>query len=192
MAARLKVAAAIPRPGRMRFPTLPTTGYPNWNQEKPGFRYFFHAYEPDEGWEMYGEAEVGKDGRQIIPEASAGIYEFNGAGVSAGVNPATTPPAPNPCECDGAPNPTGPEGETPADADYPMFGDPVSASSGVYLHSEIDLRIRDVLPLVLSRTYVSMDSVVRPFGIGTTHSFEKYLWRTSLSNWNRIALILPN
>ena len=24
--------------------------YPNWNKEKPGFRYFFHAYEPDEGW----------------------------------------------------------------------------------------------------------------------------------------------
>ena len=73
-----------------------------------------------------------------------------------------------------------------------MFGDPVSASSGVFLHTETDLRIRDVLPIVLSRTYVSMDSVIRPFGIGTTHSFEKYLWRTSLSNWNRIALILPN
>ena len=86
----------------------------------------------------------------------------------------------NPCgrRC---PYPNGPE---PAD--------PVDAATGLFVMRKTDLLLRDVLPLVFSRTYRPADNTSRSFGIGTTHAYDFWLWRPSLSNYDGVALILPD
>jgi uncharacterized membrane protein YgcG len=45
-------------------------------------------------------------------------------------------------------------------------GDPVSASTGYFIHSERDLYLTDVIPIDLTRTYRSQDNSKRSFGLG--------------------------
>jgi YD repeat-containing protein len=53
-------------------------------------------------------------------------------------------------------------------------GDPVSLSTGLYLRSDDDLTIEGA-PVTLTRTYRTRDDVMRPFGIGASHSYNLYL-----------------
>jgi RHS repeat-associated protein len=169
--------------------------YPNWNHEKPGFRYMLSYYEPDEGWKVYAQAEVGKDGRQIIPEPGAGIYEFNGAGAFAGPAPTTAAPCTQaPCMCPNkstVPKPA-PAANTPASKNNPMCTDPVSISSGIFVQSDQDLELNDVLPISLTRTYVTGDTTSHAFGVGATHGYDMYIWRASLADWSQLVLVFPD
>jgi hypothetical protein len=50
----------------------------------------------------------------------------------------------------------------------------------LFVHSETDLVLSDILPVYVTRNYRQGDSVVRPFGLGTSHPFATYLrWPTN-------------
>src|SRR5262245_34694071 len=51
----------------------------------------------------------------------------------------------------------------------------IDASTGVYTREDEDLIVADGMPLVLRRSYLSVDRVSRQFGIGGTHPGEWYL-----------------
>ncbi len=145
--------------------------YPNYMSLPAGTRADFWHYEPEgRGWFIYGGGAVDSSGRQVIPDPGVSIYRFTGAMVTTGGTPAEEGPIPN-----------GPE---PAD--------PVDAATGLFVMRKTDLLLRDVLPLVFSRTYRPADNTSRSFGIGTTHAYDFWLWRPSLSNYDGVALILPD
>ncbi len=127
--------------------------YPNDTHAPPGTRGNFWNYDAEEkGWYVYGSGTVDPQGRQVIPDPGVAIYEFTGAMFQTG----NSPPG------------KGPKGLTD--------GEPVDLSTGLFVYEKTDLFLADVMPLVLKRTYRPGDSQSRPFGIGTTHPYEAFLW----------------
>jgi YD repeat-containing protein len=57
----------------------------------------------------------------------------------------------------------------------PLHKGGVSTEIGLYTREDEDLVVQDVVPLVLTRTYLSGDHVSRQFGVGGTHPGEWYL-----------------
>ena len=144
--------------------------YPNYHGAAPGqLAQFFH-YDPDvKDWYVYGIGRIGADGRQGLPDSTTRFYEFTGAMFSTGSSP--PPKAPPPANCEQA-------------------GDPVDLSTGLLVAENTDLLLPDVLPLPLARTYRQADPVVRPFGVGTNHSYGIFLW--SAQQYQQVDLILPD
>ena len=129
--------------------------YPNFMNATPGTRIDFYNYDATEkGWYVYGRGTVTPNGRQIVPDAGVVLYELSGAMVA---NPNNAPP------------------EGPPECEECKGGDPVDLSTGLFVYEQTDLIVRDTLPISLTRTYRPRDTVVRPFGIGTTHPFEIFL-----------------
>jgi RHS repeat-associated protein len=94
----------------------------------------------------------------------------------------------DPYECTNLPPPSN------APSNYPppetcLAADPVDCSSGLFLHERTDFYVRDVIPLVVQRTHVSMDTLSRSFGIGASLSYDMFLVTDYLSY---VDLILPN
>jgi hypothetical protein len=54
----------------------------------------------------------------------------------------------------------------------------------------LDCFVADVLPVALTRTYQSGDTIKRPFGIGATHNYDLHLW--SAKQYEEADLILPD
>lgn len=130
--------------------------YPNYTNDPPGTPHKFWLYDPRErGWFVYGTARVSRDGKQIVPDPGVGLHEHMAGGhVVAPGDPAPEPPVPTKgCKT----------------------ADPVDCNTGVFLHERTDVLLRAVLPVALTRTYRPGDSIVRPFGIGTTHNYEMYI-----------------
>jgi YD repeat-containing protein len=146
--------------------------YPNFNHEQPGASVDFWNYDPTgKGWYVYGQGTVSQDGTQIIPNPGIVIYEFTGAMV--GGEPLAPSNAPPPCGgCDA--------------------GDPVDAYTGLFTLKRTDLKVNDVIPLKVQRTYRTQDNVPRSFGIGTTLSYDVFLVRDVATGWTNMSLILPN
>jgi YD repeat-containing protein len=144
--------------------------YPNYTAQPAGTRMDFWHYDPDDrGWYVYGQGGVEPSGRQVIPDPGIGIYEFTGAMISTGGAPGTWPSLGG------------------------LFGgDPVDLATGLFVMHKTDLLLRDVLPIVLNRTYRPNDSTSRSFGIGSTQLYDLRLWRPSLDNYDDVALILPD
>jgi len=128
--------------------------YPNTEHLRPGVPFAFWNYGADQnGWFVYGAGHVNKEATQIVPDPGVVIYEFSGAMVGSGnAGPSS------------GPNGGGAGG-----------GDPVDLSSGLHVYDKSDLALADVIPIVLKRTYRPYDSWSRPFGIGTTHSYEIFI-----------------
>ncbi|HEX6291760.1 MAG TPA: RHS repeat-associated core domain-containing protein [Herpetosiphonaceae bacterium] len=144
--------------------------YPNYDNEPEGKQISFFHYDPEEkGWFVYGQGKVMPGGKQIEPDPGVGIYEFTGAMIGTGGNPPG-------------------DGPTPGNDDDD--GDPVDLSTGMFVLDKTDLIVPDVMPLVLNRTYRPGDTVVRPFGIGTTHPYQSYMW--SAQQYRELDLILPD
>src|SRR5206468_8855778 len=133
-------------------------------------RFNFWRYEPDgDGWAIYGQGSVSEDGQHVIPDPGVGIYEFTGAMVT---QPADTPPADGPPPCN-------PDLEC---CDAGNDGNPINLFTGLKVETMTDLALADVMPLTLTRTYRPRDTIVRPFGIGTTHNYAIFLWAPSPPN----------
>ena len=167
--------------------------YPNATFEKPGSRAHFWKYDPNgKGWYIYGYGEVTADGRQVAPDAGVESFDtigfmYNPANQGSDAAPGTAP-APNcrsgnPPDKPGCPRPK--EGEPKESksaggfsggAPSMMAGDPVDTSTGMLVHSSTDLSVTDILPVYLTRNYRPGDSVIRPFGLGTSHTFATYLY----------------
>lgn len=145
--------------------------YPNLNKKRPGTRFNFWHYEPDgKGWYIYGMGTVSADGEQIVPDPGVTVYEFSGAMVAPpNFGPANGPPPGN--------NTSG--------------GDPVDLSTGLFVSSKTDLFLPDVIPIALTRTYRPADTLSRPFGIGTTHSYELLIVGDT-NPWTFAEIIVPD
>jgi RHS repeat-associated protein len=146
--------------------------YPNYKGRPRGTRMEFWHYEADEGrgWYVYGRGEVTPDGRQVAPDPGVSIHEFTGAMVA----PPTLAPA------------TG-----PALGGRGTGGDPVDLGTGLFILTNTDLQLPDVLPISLQRTYRPNDTVSRSFGIGASHVFDMFLVGTTFPyTWQE--LILPD
>jgi len=146
--------------------------YPNFNHEQPGASVDFWNYDPTgKGWYVYGKGTVSQDGTQIIPNPGIVIYEFTGAMV--GGEPLAPTNAPPPCGgCEA--------------------GDPVDTYTGLFTLNRTDLKVADVIPLEVKRTYRTQDNVPRSFGIGTTLSYDMFLVRDVTTGWTNMNLVLPN
>jgi YD repeat-containing protein len=58
---------------------------------------------------------------------------------------------------------------------YPTDADPVSLETGWYSRSNVDLYLKDSIPIQFTRVYRNADSRSRAFGIGTSHTFEMFI-----------------
>jgi RHS repeat-associated protein len=147
--------------------------YPNYHHDLPGARGTFWRYQPDSnGWSPYGTGHVSSDGTQMVPEAGTRIYALEGA--MFGTCP---PPAAGPVPSASSPTilPPGPQPGDQASGTG-SGGDPVDLSSGLFVHSQTDLTIADVLPIQLTRTYRPADANHRMFGTGMTSQWDSLLW----------------
>ncbi|HEV8640828.1 MAG TPA: kelch repeat-containing protein [Methylomirabilota bacterium] len=144
--------------------------YPNRRQAPPGTRFDFWHYDPDgKGWFVYGQGEVTRDGRQIVPDPGVAVYEFTGAMVAL---PSLAPP-------------TGP---VVAGA---KRADPVDVATGLFVLEKTDLALPDTLPLVLTRTYRQNDTRSRAFGIGASHPYDIFLVG-DVNPYTYVDIILPD
>jgi RHS repeat-associated protein len=144
--------------------------YPNYYRVGAGVIANFWRYDPGAlGWYVYGAGKVGADGRQVVPDPGVGLYELTGAMFNTAYTPPATAAPPGDCRQD---------------------GDPVDLATGLLLVENTDLSLPDVLPLSLTRTYRPGDPAVRPFGIGTNHSYGLFLW--SAQPYQQVDLVLPD
>jgi len=133
-----------------------TIHYPNYMKGSPGARYQFWNYDPTQrGWYTYGNGRVSVDAKKIVPEDGTQIFAFDAA--SAGTCLFFCPPQPPPPPCG------------------PQCGDPVDLQTGLFIYTKTDLKLEDVIPISLTRTYRQGDTVVRDFGIGTTTDYDIFL-----------------
>src|SRR5205085_7691684 len=86
-------------------------------------------------------------------------------------------------------DPDEPDGPVPGSS--AMDGDPVDLGTGLFVYTQTDLVLPDIIPISLTRVYRPNDPKWRPFGSGTRHSYEMFLVgdRTSYSY---AQLILPD
>ena len=160
------------QPGASRvIPPRAQVIYPNYGSDRPGTRMNFWNYDPEgKGWYVYGQGTVTPDGRQVVPDPGVVIYEFTGFMINRNGMPPPPGSGPNP----------GSDGED---------GDPVDLATGLFVYDKTDLILPDVLPLTLTRTYRPQDPASRPFGIGTSHPYELYLF--SAQEYVEADLIMP-
>jgi RHS repeat-associated protein len=148
--------------------------YPNNTQAAPGSQQHLWVYDSrSNGWVIYGHATVSADGQQVIPDASVGLNEIMGAGHT----PPNTPPGPKP--------------RTSAAKCKNFRSDPVECGSGLFFHERTDVFLPDDIPIEIQRSYRPGDTVVRPFGIGTNHTYGMYL-RAPNHDYSQIDLMLPD
>ena len=148
--------------------------YPNNTYASPGTEAYFWMYDPaDRGWFVYGRAQVSGDGKQVAPQPGVAIFQTLPVMYSI-----TSPDAP---------------AQAPADGSCDQnAGDPVELCTGLFYHVRTDVAIRDVVPLVLRRTYRPADTVQRGFGPGTSHNYALYLSGLALPSMGSTNLVLPN
>ena len=145
--------------------------YPNLGGQPIGSAFNLWNYDADgRGWYVYGQGKVVPPGRQIIPDPGVGIYEFTGAMFAYQTIQGNAGPPP----------PMEPGGE------------PVDLATGIFVHAHTDAELSDVLPIRFERVYRSNDTVMRPFGIGNTHSYEVTLASDDTTNYTYVNLQLPD
>ena len=172
------------------------------------------------GWYSYGKGTVSPNGKQIIPDPGVVIYQFNGImqpdrDDDVAPDAPRTSGGGDPCKtsgigCGGGPkggggggnnaNPGGskkPGGNNPngggpgaGNPNHSPAGDPVDLATGLFADTETDIYLDDTIPISVTRTYRTLDTVVRPFGIGSTLPYEMFL--TSTNNYHEVDLILPD
>jgi RHS repeat-associated protein len=144
--------------------------YPNYGQKGlPGQRVQFFHYDPDvKDWYVYGAGTVTANGAQVVPDPTTRLYEFTGAMINV------------PWVAPFLKWLTG--GGQPA-------GDPMDPSTGLFSAQKTDLYLPDVIPLALTRTYMSGDGQARPFGYGMMHAYAMFLW--SANQYQEADLVLP-
>jgi RHS repeat-associated protein len=133
--------------------------YPNaWGYPAGSGHSFWHYDPGGQGWYVYGLGAVAADGRQIVPDPGASVYEFTGAMV--GSAPPRKPKGPPLCalhdEC-------------------AWDGDPVALATGQFVQTKTDIVLPGPLPIVLERTFVAGETVIRPFGMAATHNYAIFI-----------------
>ncbi len=179
--------------------------YPNYTQLPPGQRADFWLYDPvEKGWYVYGQGAVTADGTRVLPDKGVGLYEFTGGGYSGGSAPVG--PGPPPCAADACCG--GPAGGPPGDDQggggswkgggdvgdpaCGNTGDPVNLATGLFVQTERDLAIKDVVPLSVLRVYRQNNDLVGTFGKGTSTPYDMYLYTSNPSTFPDLILVLAD
>lgn len=90
--------------------------------------------------------------------------------------------------------PNGPVAQASQAADSPppgphcLVADPCDASTGLYVQTDTDMVVPDVMPIQFTRTYRTLDTASRNFGIGATHPYDNYMLRDDLCTAARVVL----
>ena len=145
--------------------------YPNTSQASAGVRTKFWKYGPanGEGWYVYGFGTVTADRTQVVQNPATPVWSFTPAMLQ---QPDTAPPAgPNP----NSPNP----------------GDPVNASTGLFVYRHTDSYLPDAIPINVARTYRQADATSRAFGIGSALSYDIFLVGDT-SQYSYLDLVMPD
>jgi len=141
--------------------------FPNYEKVPAGTRIDFWSYAADGvGWFTYGNGTVTDDGKQIVPDPGVTIDLFTCASIGS----PTEPDGPQDCTCD---------------------ADPVNLGTGLFVYSQTDLVLPDVIPVALTRRYRPNDPKWRPFGSGTRHPYEMFLVGDQ-TTYSYADLILPD
>ncbi len=69
-------------------------------------------------------------------------------------------------------------------------GDPCDTATGLYVQTDTDLEVPDVMPITLTRTYRTNDTGKRAFGIGASHLYDQSMLRNDLCT--EVHVILPD
>jgi RHS repeat-associated protein len=69
-----------------------------------------------------------------------------------------------------------------------LEGDPCDAGTGLYVQTDTDIDVPDVIPIRLTRTYRTLDTASRVFGIGAMHPYENYLLHDNTCGEARVIL----
>src|SRR5262249_9082825 len=108
----------------------------------------------------------------VVPDAGVAIYELAGASIRPFGD---------------APPPGGASGDSNTND-----GDPVDLATGLFVLRTTDLFLPDVVPIALTRTHRVGSALqgVRPFGLGSAHLYELFLFPDL--QFQEIDLILPD
>ena len=144
--------------------------YPNYLGLAPGAKVNFYNYDPSgAGWGVYGQGTVTQDGKQVTADNGTGFRQIMGFGLAIGSTAqAKGPPV---AGCVGG-------------------GDPVDCATGFFVNTETDMSIPDVIPISVTRTYMSNDTAMHAFGPGTNLTYAMHLY-TPDSN-SDVYLVLSN
>ncbi len=130
--------------------------YPNYLGLAPGAKVNFYNYDPSgAGWGVYGQGTVTQNGKQVTPDNGTGFRQIMGFGLAIGST--TAAKGPPVAGCVGG-------------------GDPVDCATGFFINTETDMSIPDVIPISVTRTYMSNDTAVHAFGIGTNFTYAMHLY----------------
>lgn len=153
--------------------------YPNLSAERPSALANFWRYDPKRrGWYIYGTGRTSADGRRIVPDAGVELYDSIGFMYTPGEPPEPPSEGPPPQDDPCSPNPN--------------RGDPVNCSTGLFLHTRVDLEVADIYPARVERTYRPGDTVSRAFGYGSAIPFNMYLYFPTPGSYQAVDLVLAN
>ncbi len=127
--------------------------HPNYGHLPPGTK--IPLWRPDRqiGWIIYGKGTVSADGQQVVSDPDAVVHMLSCGALG---DPSTAPVD----ECKEA---------------REMAADPVACGTGLFMLSNTDLYLPDVIPIDLTRVYRTNDWYERPFGYGASHAYEMFL-----------------
>jgi RHS repeat-associated protein len=172
--------------------------YPNFRNDLPGAKGTFWRYDPDTfGWKVYGTGRISADRQHMVPDPGTRIYEFSGFMFDG--DPDGAPPDGGPTPPQAGSPPGGPPGGNPGSGgppgvggppESPPDGEPVDLATGLYVQSQTDLALNDMIPLKLTRTYRPNDFNQRSFGVGMTNIYEMYLW--SANQYQQVDFVTPD
>ncbi|HLC42259.1 MAG TPA: RHS repeat-associated core domain-containing protein [Methylomirabilota bacterium] len=128
---------------------------PNVEGLASGVRTNLTGYDAQkDGWYVYGQGTVSRDGTQIIPDPGVEFHRVTCVFILGGQNIA---PALNPV------------------LGGPRVTDPVDPATGLFIMQKVDLIVPDVIPIVIRRTHRQAEVYYRPFGWGASHDYQLYL-----------------
>jgi hypothetical protein len=144
--------------------------YPNRRGAPANATFDFWHYDPsNKGWYVYGHGTVTPDGKQIVPDRGATVYEFTGSMAASPSFAAVIAAILNGLR----------------------LGDPVDVATGLFVMEKMDLASPDTIPIALTRTYRQNDTRSRAFGIGSFHPYDIFLVG-DMNPWTFFDLVLPD
>jgi RHS repeat-associated protein len=144
--------------------------YPNTAGLPAGASVDLWTHTAQRGWYIYGQGTVTADAKRVKPNRGVHLLQVN-------------------CM-----NALGLPGSNPAEAAPPggvKAADPVDLATGLFVMSNTDLVLPDILPITIARTYRPKDSASRGFGIGCSLAYDIYLVGDD-ANASYAELILPD
>ena len=153
-------------------PDTPQGGWlvhPNSAQRKPGTRYHYWNYDPENrGWFVKGGGSVTAASGTVVPDSGVVFNSTAGIAVTCAPIPFNGP------NCCGL-----------------QDGDPVDLGTGLFMYKKTDLYEPDVIPIELTRVYRQGDPIARDFGVGTWHQYDMFIGSTDSSICSYYDLYLP-